>query len=123
MTVEILSTGSLLNSKTKLVCGATDYEFDRFKTWQTSGEFSTLTSASSDSILFLDKNEVEVYRADKLGDSRDLTFMVLDSEKVWCKQHDGTRKEVTYYKMLVIELGLVRWMSGLFFIDVSPLLY
>ena len=54
MTVEILSTGSILNSKTKLVCGATDYEFDRFKTCQTSGEFSTLTSASSDSILFLE---------------------------------------------------------------------
>ena len=122
MTLGVLPTGSILNSRTKLVCGATDYEFNRFKTWQTSGEFSTLTSATSDSILFLETDKVEVCRADKHGDCRDLTFMVIDSEKVWCKQHDTTRKEVVYYKMLVVELGLVRWISGLFFTGVTPIL-
>lgn len=114
--------GSIVTARTRLVCGVTDYNFNRFKTWQTTEERSDLISSTGNIISFLNTNKTEVYQADKFDECRDLKFMVLDSEEVSCKQHDNTRKEVTYYKMLVIELGLVRWMSGLFFIDISPLL-
>jgi len=109
-----ISIGSITSSKTESTAGAKDYDFERFKKWQKSDETSHSFSSNADSIICLDNNNVEVYRAD-IFDKTDLKFMVLDYEKVLCKQSNGTRKEITYYKMLIIELGLVRWMSGLFF--------